>query len=57
MPTFTTGDGTILSTAGLRFRSGTYLLSVQGLAPGSTNLYATFDGQAPIRLCSVTVEG
>lgn len=57
VPTFTTGDGTILSTAGLRFRSGTYLLSVQGLAPGSTNLYATFDGQAPIRLCSVTVEG
>lgn len=55
VPTFTTGDGTIVTTSGFQYRSGSYLLSVQGLAPGSTNLYATFDGQAPIRLCSITV--
>ena len=56
IPTFTTGDGTVLRTSGLSFRQGKYLLSVQGLAPGSTNLYVSFDGQAPIRLCSVTVQ-
>lgn len=56
VPTFTTGSGEVLTTSGFSFRQGTYLLTVQGVAPGSTNLYVTFAGQAPIRLCSVTVQ-
>ncbi len=57
VPTFTTGDGAVLATSGFSFRQGAYLLTVQGLAPGTTNVYVTFQGQAPVQLCSVTVQG
>lgn len=55
VPTFTTGNGEVLATCGLVYRGGNYYVSVRGVAPGSTNVYASFPGQAPVSYCSVTV--
>ncbi|WP_195985643.1 M15 family metallopeptidase [Clostridium sp. D33t1_170424_F3] len=55
VPTFTTGNGEVLATCGLHYSGGNYYVSVRGVAPGSTNVYASFPGQAPVRCCSVTV--
>lgn len=55
-PQFTTGNGNVLTTAGLKLRNGSYLLTVKGVGPGSTGVYATLPGQAPVNYCTVNVQ-
>ncbi|MBS6235274.1 MAG: Ig-like domain-containing protein [Clostridiales bacterium] len=55
-PQFTTGNSNVLITAGLKLRNGSYLLTVKGVGTGSTGVYATIPGQAPINYCTVNVQ-
>ena len=55
-PQFTTGNSNVLITAGLKLRNGSYLLTVKGVGAGSTGVYATIPGQAPVNYCTVNVE-
>lgn len=54
-PSFNTGNGSIVTTAGLKYRDGNYLVTVKALKSGSTGMYATLPGQPSVQYCIINV--